>query len=433
MKTLTTTRFPGRALSICAMAAGLTFALSSCAGSAGSGGGGGGDGGDAGSGFEYGASQEDVNSAIEGLDPITIKFQPSAASQNSVMAPAGTVFKEIVEERSNGQIEVEITWGQAIAGYAEVHDALADGRLDVAYTLPVYQPTEFPAVNDLGTAMAGLSASPYLGELVANAVGNEIGWGNENVLSQYEEKGLVPLTPLAASGGYYTVCSEPVESADDWQGLQTRIASTAQSAQVQHLGGSPVSMEYVETFEALQRGTVDCTLGQLVPSAEAGIFEVAPNLGYTTTASFSRSPGAYLAGSSFADMPLAYQQIIFDSNALASSGGMEAVIGGNAAAVQQAKDAGGEVTPFADDIQEEISNYSTQLTDEAIGNGQIDENIETIIQDAGEKWAKEFEDLGYTDEGETADFNDWYDESKDFMDYATASYENGNAMKHRPS
>ena len=134
MKALTTFRPSRRALSICAMAAGLTFALSSCAGSAGSGGGGGG-GGDAGSGFEYGASQEDVNAAIEGLDPITITFQPSAASQNSVMAPAGTVFKELVEERSNGQIEVEIVWGQAIAGYAEVHDALADGRIDVALSL----------------------------------------------------------------------------------------------------------------------------------------------------------------------------------------------------------------------------------------------------------------------------------------------------------
>ena len=432
MKALTTFRPSRRALSICAMAAGLTFALSSCAGSAVSGGGGGG-GGDAGSGFEYGASQEDVNAAIEGLDPITITFQPSAASQNSVMAPAGTVFKELVEERSNGQIEVEIVWGQAIAGYAEVHDALADGRIDVAYTLPVYQPTEFPAVNDLGTAMAGLPASPFQGELVANAVGKEIAWANENVLTQYEEKGLVPLTPLAASGGNYTVCADPVESADDWKGLQVRIASTAQSAQVQHLGGSPVSMEYTETFEALQRGTVDCTLGQLVPSAEAGIFEVAPHLGYTTEASFSRSPGAYLAGSSFQDMPLAYQQIIFDSNALASSGGMKAVIDGNAAAVQQAKDNGGEVNPFADDIQQEIMAYSETLTEDAIGNGQIGEDISTVIQEAEEKWTQEFEALGYTDEGETKDFNDWYDTETDYMDYARTSYEKGADMEHRPS
>nr|WP_272902388.1 C4-dicarboxylate ABC transporter substrate-binding protein [Brevibacterium daeguense] len=422
-----------KTLATAAAAVGLTFALSSCAGSAGSAGGGGGEGSGSGEGFEYGASQEDVNAAVEDLEPITITFQPSAASQNSVMAPAGTVFKEIVEERSNGKITVDIVWGQAIAGYAEVHDALADGRIDVAYTLPVYQPTEFPAINDLGTAMAGLPASPYLGELVANAVGNELGWANQNALDQYEEKGLTPLTPLAASGGYYSVCSKPVESAEDWDGLQVRIASTAQSAQVQHLGGSPVSLEYTETFEALQRGTVDCTLGQLVPSAEAGIFEVAPHLGYTTDSSFSRSPGAYLAGSSFKDMPLAYQQIIFDGNALAASGGMKAVIDGNAAAVAQAKENNGQVAPFADEIQDEISTYSKELTQEAVSNGQIDENIESIISEAGEKWAKEFEELGYTDEGETSEFDEWYDTNTDYMDYARSSYENGEALSHRPS
>ena len=409
----------------------LALALSACAGSAGTAGSGG--GAEAGEGFAYDAPQEDVDAAIADLDPVTITFQPSAASPDSVMAPAGTVFKEIVEERSGGKITVELVWGQAIASYAEVHDALADGRLDVAYTLPVYDPAQFAAVNDLGTAMAALEPSPFLGELVANAVGNELGWNNEATLETYEELGLTPLTPLAASGGYYSVCNKPVQSKDDWDGLQVRIASAAQAAQTQHLGGSPVSMEYAETFEALQRGTVDCTLGQLVPSAEGGIFEVAPNLGYTTEASFSRSPGAYLAGSGFKDLPLAYQQIIFDSNALASAGGMQAVIGGNAAAVGQAKAANGEVTAFDDELQEEIAAYSEELTAGALENGQIDENILETIATAEEEWTSRFEELGYTDEGTVEDFDEWYDTETDFTGYATSVYEDGTAQEHRPS
>lgn len=383
-------------------------------------------------GFEYDAPQEDVNAIVEDLEPVTITFQPSAASQNSVMAPAGTVFKEIVEERSNGKITVDIIWGQAIAGYDEVHDALADGRLDVAYTLPIYEPDEYPALNDLGTAMAGLSSSPFVGELVSNAVGNELGWQNESLLQSYEEKGLVPLTPLAASGGYYTVCAEPVEDINDWNGSQVRIASTAQSAQVTELGATPVSMEYTETFEALQRGTVDCTLGQLVPSAEAGIFEVAPHLGYTTDHSFSRAPGAYLAGSSFEELPLAYQQIIFDSNRFASAGGMQAVIDGNAAAVAQAKEAGGAITAFSDEVQDQIGSYAENLTEEAVQNGHIDEDIASIIAEYEEQWTAELEELGYTDGGTTADFDEWYDTDTDYMDYAIATYENSAAMDFRP-
>ena len=108
MKTLTTTRFPGRALSICAMAAGLTFALSSCAGSAGSGGGGG-DGGDAGSGFEYGASQEDVDAALSELEPVNIVYQAGAQGPNSVSAQSAHAFKEYVEERSGAVSYTHLT------------------------------------------------------------------------------------------------------------------------------------------------------------------------------------------------------------------------------------------------------------------------------------------------------------------------------------
>lgn len=90
-----------RAQATGALAAGaaLTLTLGACAGSAG--GGGGGEGG--GDGFEYGADQSEVDELIKDLDPVTIKYQPSSASAQSVMAPTGTVFKELVEERSRRQ------------------------------------------------------------------------------------------------------------------------------------------------------------------------------------------------------------------------------------------------------------------------------------------------------------------------------------------
>ncbi|MCT1921553.1 TRAP transporter substrate-binding protein DctP [Brevibacterium luteolum] len=420
-----------RAQATGALAAGaaLTLTLGACAGSAG--GGGGGEGG--GDGFEYGADQSEVDELIKDLDPVTIKYQPSSASAQSVMAPTGTVFKEIVEERSGGKITVEIVWGQAIASYAEVHDALADGRVDVAYTLPGYFPDEFPVIDAIGTAMADQPASPFAGELVTNAVGSDIAWQIPEAIEEYESKGLVPLTPFAASGGYYNVCAEPTSSADDWKGRQIRIASQAQAAQVTKLGGSPVSLPYPETYEALQRGTVDCTLGQLVPSAESGIFDVAPNLGYTTDHSFSRTAGAYLAGQTFTELPLAYQQIIFDSNALAASGGMKAVIDGNADAISQAKAAGGEVTPFDDDVQDNVGEYSQELIKQAVTDGKLSQENVDAIAEATKRQQRAVEDLGYVDDGETGDFDEWYDKDTDYTEFAKHTYENGKAMEHRPS
>ncbi|MGO1899220.1 MAG: C4-dicarboxylate ABC transporter substrate-binding protein, partial [Brevibacterium yomogidense] len=81
-----------------AIAATTGLLISGCAGGAGSAGGGGG-GGEAGGGFEFGASQEEVDAAIADLDPVEITYQAGAQSPNSVSAMNGNQFKEYVEER----------------------------------------------------------------------------------------------------------------------------------------------------------------------------------------------------------------------------------------------------------------------------------------------------------------------------------------------
>jgi TRAP-type C4-dicarboxylate transport system substrate-binding protein len=412
------------------MAAGATalaLGLSACAGSVG---GAGPDGG--GEGYAAGASQEEINTALEGLDPVTIKLQPSAASEASIQSPSGTEFAEALEKRSNGQIKVDIVWGQAIAGYTEVHDALADGRVDVAYTLPVYLPAEFPAANALGDALAGVSPSPFVGEMIANAVAADVSWGTPAVVEEYESKGLHPLVPVVASGGYYSVCGPKGVAKEDWKGRQVRIASKTQGKMMNRIGASPVSIAYTETYEALQRGTVDCTLAQLVPSAEGGLFDVAPNIGYMTETSFPRSPGAMIAGAKFESLPLAYQQVIFDSYIDYFQGQMMTTIGGNAAGIKMAKEAGGEVEPFPKPLQEQIEELSTANKKDIAKAGTLGDDIAERVDESAKKWTAKAEELGYADGGTTVDFDEWYDPETDYTPFAEAIYQDV-LKEHRPS
>jgi len=415
-----------RAMLPWAILASSALFLTGCAGEAGDGGSGDGEG------YEYGASQEEIDQALADLEPVTITFQPSAASEASIQSPSGTELAAAIEEKSGGQITVDVVWGQAIAGYGEVHDALVDGRVDIAYTLPVYLPDEFPAVNAIGDMLGGLSPSPFVGEMVTNAVAADVGWNTPEVVEDYTSKGLTPLVPVVASGGYYSVCNETGMTTDDWQGRQVRIASASQNDLMRHIGASPVSIEYPETYEALQRGTVDCTLAQLVPSAEAGIFEVAPNVGYMTDTSYTRAPGAMVAGSNFQQLPLAYQQLIFDTYADYYQGQMMTTIGGNADGIRQAKEAGGEIEPFPEDLQGTIEDFNTNLNEEIVESGVVGEDTITRLQESAEKWTQRAEELGFTDEGTAEDFDEWYDTETDFKPLAQEVFEDA-FLEHRPS
>ena len=286
--------------------------LAGCAGSVG------GSGTDsdtaAGEGFADDASQGEIDEALADLDPVTLKFQPSSMSEKSILAPNGLDVKKAIEERSGGKITVDIVWGQAIASYADVDDALADGRVDLAFTLPSYTPAEYPAFDAIGTAMSTLPSSPVASDLAANAAGVQAAWETPEVLAEFDDKELVPLIPMLAAGGYSTMCSKPMTSLEDWKGKQLRVGSAAAGKQVTDLGATPVSLSFPETYEALQRGTVDCDLGQLAPNVEeAGTFEVAPNIGVAADAGIARSAGAITAGKKYSELPVAYQQVIFDS------------------------------------------------------------------------------------------------------------------------
>ncbi|GAA2010080.1 TRAP transporter substrate-binding protein DctP [Brevibacterium samyangense] len=404
--------------------------LTACAGSAGGGGG----GGAAGEGFAHGAPQEEVDALLADLDPVTLTYQPAAAGPNSIMAPEARAFAEEIEERSGGRITLDIVWGQAIAGYTEIPNALADGRLDISYALPIYMPAEFPSYDAAATALNGVRNSPFLGEIVYNAVSADIGWQNTGLLEEYAAEGASALNPMISSGGYYMVCRDPGSAPEDWAGRQVRIASTAHHAVVEALGASPVSMEYVEVYEALQRGTVDCSLAELLPTAESSLPEVAPYITYVddATSFSSRAVGAMLAGPSFDALPLPYRQIVFDAGQTQLAGMTGIVMDGTAASMAGAKEHGGAVEAMDPASAEIIRTTNAELTAGVVSDGLLGDDVEARIDESEEHWATSAEALGLTDTGAPEDFDTWYDPGAVDLDPFAAEVFEHAFLAHRP-
>jgi TRAP-type C4-dicarboxylate transport system substrate-binding protein len=296
-------------------------------------------------GFEYGAPQAEVDEIIADLEPVTLTYQPEASSPDGISAMAANLYKDEIESRSNGKISLDIVWGQAVASFDEIDDALVDGRVDIAYTAPIYHPGEYPTFDALSTITQVNTPSPLVGELASWATIMELGWNSPELLAEFTDKGLTPLAPVVTGGDYFMACNSQSEGSElaDWNGRQVRIGGSMHEKVVQNIGANPVSMAYGETFEALQRNTINCSLGQL-GVASLGVYEVAPNISYLTgDQSFTGRVGsAQVAGSIWDTLPLAYQQIIFDAETAHFEGKIRNTLDNMPLALEDAHAAGGD-------------------------------------------------------------------------------------------
>lgn len=402
--------------------------VSGCAGSVG-----GENSSGGGEGFAYEASQAEVDAVLEELDPVTLVYQPSGSSPNTPSAVAGRSFAEAIKERSGGKISLDMVWGQAIAGYPEIDDALADGRIDISYHVPIYDPAAYPAIDAYNKLTQYSSAAPLTGEAISQAIMSEAAWNDPQLIEDYEEKGLTPLSPLLSSGDYWIACNAPSTGADDWDGRQVRIGGTAQSPIAEGIGASPVSMEYGETFEALQRNTVDCTFVQGQVAGSTGLLEVAPHV---TLFEGDRMTGgataSHIAGSRFDELPLAYQQIIFDAEADMFHGQLASTMDSSLQAVKDARAAGGGFSTIDHEVQETMETTQEELVDDLIADGRVEDGIREQLTGSAEKWSGIVEELGYADGGELENLDEWYEAGNvDFRPLGERVFEEA-ALAHRP-
>ncbi|MEY8828909.1 TRAP transporter substrate-binding protein DctP [Sedimentitalea sp. XS_ASV28] len=107
----------------------------------------------------------------------------------------------------------------------------------------------------------------------------------ENIDEIEAEMDAVNLHPFLYRGlpQYRLICTKPVETLDDFQGLKVRTYGTFHPILFQHFGAVPVNLELGETYDGLQRGTVDCVYLNYQAASLYKLFEVAK---YTSDAEF---------------------------------------------------------------------------------------------------------------------------------------------------
>lgn len=163
---------------------------------------------------------------------------------------------EYVEAASKGKIKITPYFG-SLMNIIEAPDGVAAGVADIAGTLPVYTPADYPITNWINSITSQLKGGQPYGKLVTLGANAEFWATNAELKKEYNDRGL---HILGANGGtaYDLLCTERVSNIAEAKGKATRTANQAVAKEVESMGFASVSIVANELYEAFSRGIIKC-------------------------------------------------------------------------------------------------------------------------------------------------------------------------------
>lgn len=160
-------------------------------------------------------------------------------------------FKEVIEEKSNGQVTVEIFPAGQLGSLREQIESTQLGEINITL-----QPSAFvtPFVDDVKVLDLPYLWPPDL-ELTYEVLDSEAG---QAVLDTLEQGGFKGLGHWPGGFKLFTTGNKEIRSPEDFEGLDIRVMSSPLlEAQYELWGANPTMIEYAELYNSLQQGVVD--------------------------------------------------------------------------------------------------------------------------------------------------------------------------------
>lgn len=172
---------------------------------------------------------------------------------SSIHAGVVKPYLERVEKETG--LKYEIFTDSTLAGGRDTLGGLKNGTIDMGLLATVYHPGELKTVVTIAEASL-LAKNTYA---AAGAFNELMLIKCVECIEEFKRQGVRPLS-FHVSPDYSLMCNKKVASAADMKGKRVRSASPF-SAWVSSLGAVPVNLTSPETYEAMQRGQVDCVVG----------------------------------------------------------------------------------------------------------------------------------------------------------------------------
>ena len=215
------------------------------------------------------AGAADSGSASGG-EQVIIKLSLSQAASEPP-AEAANYFKEIVEERSNGEIKVEVYPDNQLGNERDVIEGMQLGTVEMAMTSVAPFSSFVPEINIL--------CLPFLWEdkdhMYAALDSGEIGMG---FADEVEAKGFHLMGFMDLGTRHIMTTTKPINSIEDMKGLKIRtMENQVQLDSFSAFGASPLPMAYGELYTALEQNIIDGAEAANTNYYSKKFYEAAPN------------------------------------------------------------------------------------------------------------------------------------------------------------
>ena len=228
---------------------------------------------------------------------------------------AAQVFKNYVESRTGGDVNVNIYVGAQLCGSAnECFEAMQAGIVDlfsataggVAAIYPPIQGLDIPyAFPDDRAAMAMLTDPEFTGFI------------RDEILEASDDS--IRMMAMTQTGGWRNIVNgeREIRSPADAEGLRFRtIESQIQQIMVEEMNASPTPLPWLEVYTGLQTGVVDGTLNSVSDITNMNFQEV---INYMTLDNHAYMASMWLMGNDkFKSLTPQQQRVVADGAAMMS-------------------------------------------------------------------------------------------------------------------
>lgn len=158
-------------------------------------------------------------------------------------------FSRRVERMTNGRLLIRVYGANELVGGLEVFDAVSQGVAEMGHSGAYYWQGKIAATPFFSSIPFGLTSSEQDAWL-------SYGGGNELWRELYEPFGLIPVRGGNSGTQMFGWFNREINSLEDMQGLKMRIPSLGGEV-FRRAGGTPVTMQVSDVFNALQTGVLD--------------------------------------------------------------------------------------------------------------------------------------------------------------------------------